>query len=83
MHLAPEIEAKIMPINEARITASCDWCDETTDEMDLTPLAGGGWDARNIPRKLDRLGWQVDGDKVFCSGECFEKHVARAVATVS
>lgn len=72
-----------MPINEARITASCDWCDETTDEMDLTSLAGGGWDARNIPRKLDRMGWQVDGDKVFCSGECFEKHVARAVATVS
>jgi|GEM_PF-6152693 len=55
-----------MAINYPTITATCDKCDYTTDEMELCDLAGGGWDARYIKPKLERLGWKFEGDKALC-----------------
>ncbi len=48
-----------MGIGTALIHVECDKCGEVTDAMELTPTAGGGWDARYIPRRLTRLGWTV------------------------
>jgi hypothetical protein len=56
-------------IGEALIHAECDKCGYVTDPMNLTSLAGGGWDARNIPAKLKREGWKVEGDTTICP-EC-------------
>ena len=58
-----------MPIGDALIKAMCDKCDCETDEMNLTPLAGGGWDARNIRGKLRKIGWSVEGEVTICE-EC-------------
>lgn len=55
-----------MPIGEPHISAECDICGQVTDPMDMTALAGGGWDARNIPAKLKRTGWLIEGDKLTC-----------------
>lgn len=60
-----------MPIGEAIIHVECDRCDHCSDPMHLTMLAGGGWDARNIPKKLTSEGWQVDGATTICP-ECVE-----------
>lgn len=66
-----------MPIGEAVIHVECDKCDYVTDPMSLTALAGGGWDARNIPAKLRQDGWRVEGNNingaVTVCPECVEK----------
>lgn len=58
-----------MPICEPYITAECDKCGEPTEDMEMTRLANGGWDARNIKLWLRRDGWLVDGDTTTCP-EC-------------
>jgi hypothetical protein len=68
-----------MPIGEAHIHVECDKCGEVTDAMDLTMLAGGGWDARNIPAKLRRWGWRTSGDATICSA-CVEAETEAANA---
>lgn len=55
-----------MPINEPRITVTCDQCEEETDPLELCALAGGGWDDRYIKAKLLKWGWKIDGDKTIC-----------------
>ena len=52
-------------INDPTITASCDGCGDE-EEMELTPLAGGSWDDRNVKRTLEKRGWVFDGDKCYC-----------------
>lgn len=61
-----------MPIGEAIVHVECDKCGEVTDAMDLTPLAGGGWDARNIPKRLKREGWHIEADGKTMCPECVE-----------
>ena len=58
-----------MPIGDAVINAMCDKCGEESDLMNLMPLAGGGWDARNIPGKLRGWGWTVK-EKITVCDEC-------------
>jgi len=52
------------------ITVECDGkdCHEEID-CELTSLASGGWDERNIDTRLARYGWTKDGDKDLCE-EC-------------
>lgn len=58
-----------MGILSPYIHVECDRCEEVTDGMELTALAGGDWDARNIKPTLIRQGWKVDGDITICP-EC-------------
>lgn len=74
-----------MPICEPYIHVECDKCGEVSDGMDLTMLAGGGWDARNIKRRLERNGWRVTGGKAhgeetICP-ECVAIEAEKAAAT--
>ena len=61
-----------MPVNEPRTTVTCDTCGCEL-EFDLTALAGGGWDDRNIRPKLVQWKWKVenDGDITTCP-DCVE-----------
>lgn len=65
-----------MPIGEAMIHVECDKCLHVTDPMTMTSLAGGGWDARDIPAKLKRGGWRVDGIVTICP-DCVEEETAQ------
>jgi len=49
--------------------ARCDECGEMSHSMDLTMLAGGGWDDRNVKPELKRMGWTIDGERTVCP-EC-------------
>lgn len=53
-------------LNDPTISVTCDTCGTTFDDLEMTPLAGGGWDARNIPAMLKRYNWKVDGDTHTC-----------------
>lgn len=53
-------------LNDPTISVTCDVCGTTIDEFPLTPLAGGGWDARNVPSVLKRYGWIADGKQHIC-----------------
>jgi hypothetical protein len=69
-----------MPIGEAVVHVECDTCDEVSDAMELTSLAGGGWDARNIPARLRREGWRVEGKETICPN-CVENEQKSADPT--
>jgi hypothetical protein len=62
-----------MAINDPIITVSCDAenC-RSTEEFDLTSLARGGWDQRNVIPQLKKRGWTVDGDRTICP-DCSEE----------
>ena len=68
-----------MPIQEPFIQAMCDKCEEVTDGMEMTSLAGGGWDARNIKKRLEREGWKIDGETTICP-ECVAHDAAKETA---
>ena len=54
-------------ISDAYVNVHCDKCQES-ESYELTALAGGGWDGRNITEAfLVRKGWTVKGDEHFCS----------------
>lgn len=55
-----------MGICEPILKVECDKCGDSS-EYDLTMLAGGGWDDRNLKRQMDRDGWVIKGHDVFCS----------------
>lgn len=54
-----------MPICEPTIKVECDKCGDAED-YDLTMLAGGGWDDRNLRRNMERHKWKIDGDMTIC-----------------
>jgi hypothetical protein len=58
--------SKHMGMDAPFIKAECDHCGEVTDEMEMTSLAGGGWDARNVIPRLKREGWRIKDDKFTC-----------------
>lgn len=53
-------------LNDPVISVTCDRCHGTSDNLEMTPLAGGGWDARNVPATMERSGWKVSGDEHVC-----------------
>ena len=59
-------------LNDPTISVTCDKCGDTFDELEMTSLAGGGWDARNIPAVMRGYGWKVNGDEHICD-ECTYK----------
>lgn len=58
-----------MPIGEPMVVVECDNCGQATDPIDITLLAGGVWDTRNVPSRLKRWGWTIEGEKTICE-EC-------------
>jgi hypothetical protein len=48
-----------MGINNPRILVICDLC-PTEAEYGLTPLAGNGWDDRNLEQAMAKDGWTED-----------------------
>lgn len=66
------------------IYVECDKCEFVSDAIDLTLLAGGGWDARNVRRTLQRDGWIVEGngDETFCP-ECAESYTPQVDSDAS
>lgn len=61
-----------MGIGNPVVTVTCDrqYCDYATD-YGLTPLAGHGWDARNLKSEMRRDGWTTDGAEQVCP-DCSE-----------
>ncbi len=57
-----------MARTEPMIFVECDKCGDSW-EFGLTPLAGGGWDDRNMSRALEKEGWLVSEENEFCE-EC-------------
>lgn len=57
-------------ICEPRISVMCDVC-KYDDDFEMTALAGGGWDARNLPGVLKHTGWLVGDDRHVCP-DCVE-----------
>ena len=60
-----------MGICEPRIRVECDKCG-VSDEYEMTLLAGGAWDDRNLEKKLIRDKWFVNGEETICP-ECMEE----------
>lgn len=62
-----------MAYQEPMMIVECDKCGYS-DSFDLTPLAGGGWDARNVNDRLDDYGWvgSWDDEELICD-ECSKK----------
>ena len=56
-------------LEEPRITLFCDTCHETF-EFDLTSLAEGGWDDRNVKIDSEHYGWTWEGDDKHTCEEC-------------
>ncbi len=58
-------------LEEPRITLFCDSCGDV-EAFDLTSLAGGGWDDRNVKDDAEWYGWEwTDIDHHRCPG-CVE-----------
>lgn len=56
-----------MARGDAYIKVECDFKDCGDDiEMQLTSLADGSWDERDIDKRLARYGWKKEGEKDFC-----------------
>lgn len=51
--------------SEAYITVTCDHCNYS-ENVELTSLAGGGWDERDVDSRLREGGWVKDGDQDLC-----------------
>jgi len=56
---------------DALFKVECDICREI-EEVELTSLAGGGWDERNVDHALKRLKWLSKGEYDFCR-DCVEQ----------
>lgn len=69
-----------MSLGTAFIIVGCDGACGEALELDLTPLADGGWDARKVPIQLRRAQWLTDGDQHYCSDctEARQEHAQRA-----
>lgn len=54
--------------SDAYIRVSCDKCEDPDmdEEVELTALACGGYDERNVDASLKRNGWKKDGERDIC-----------------
>lgn len=59
-------------IGDPKIYVDCDYCG-SGEELDMTPLARGAWDDRDLEDTLTKLGWIIQGDYTFCSKDCYEQ----------
>lgn len=57
-----------MPIGDPCIPVECDKCGEV-EHFSMTSLARESWDNRNLPAKMKRARWFVDGEITICP-EC-------------
>lgn len=58
--------------SDATVMVICDECETYDEQVELTALAGGGWDERNVDGQLKRHGWRKDGDRDICPACCEE-----------
>lgn len=58
-------------VNDPTITVTCDKCG-CEEELELTSLAGGGWDSRDVNRQLKRRGWRGTEDTKTICPDCLE-----------
>ncbi len=65
------LEAIAFVYCDSRLSDDC----EKEIEVELTELAGGGWDARNVPARLKKYKWTIVGDEHICEA-CSEVHNA-------
>lgn len=54
------------------VTVTCDaeGC-QATEEIELTEVARGAWDDRDVDDELEGLGWHSEGGSDYCP-ECWE-----------
>jgi hypothetical protein len=58
-------------LSDAYVEVTCDGCHQI-EVVQLTATAKG-WDARNVGRHLESIGWLVDGDCHYCE-DCKKNH---------
>lgn len=56
-----------MTLSDGYVTAFCDGarCD-TSEDVPMTPLAGGGWDERYVNARLTASGWLATKVRHLC-----------------
>ena len=52
-------------IGEPVITVTCDRCGDE-ESFELTAVAGGGWDDRNLLTRMEKGGWRARGLEDIC-----------------
>lgn len=58
-------EEEEMSIGEPQILVYCDVCNDS-EAFEMTPLVQRSWDARNLPKTMERQGWRKKGDQDVC-----------------
>lgn len=61
-----------MPVSDGYVDVECDRCGYVCEHIEMIPLAGGGYDTRNVKGRLTRDGWRVLGTETVCE-ECLGK----------
>jgi len=54
-----------MTILDPTVRVMCDKCEEE-EEFEMTVLARGNFDMRDLDKSLLRMGWRIVGDQHFC-----------------
>ena len=62
-----------MSWSQPTITACCDRCRRSCEEIELTETAHG-WDARYVDDELRDRGWIVNDNELICEGCVEELH---------
>jgi hypothetical protein len=57
-----------MSLSDAYIDVTCDGC-HSIEQIQLTAMARGGWDERDLKYKLEDISWIIVGDLHYCE-EC-------------
>jgi hypothetical protein len=48
------------------VLVSCDLCRDYEEEVELTTLARGAFDERNVDSQLEQLGWTIEAGEDIC-----------------
>ena len=60
-------------ISEPIISVTCDECGDE-EEFQLTCLARGNWDEKELHDQIKSFGWVIRDDNHFCSQECHDNY---------